>query len=332
MTSAEPVDPQPLGVVVIGRNEGHLLVRALGSIGSEAAAIVYADSASTDDSVERVRREFPNVHVVELDPSRPMNPARGRNEGMDRLLEIAPDIGFVQFLDGDCDLAPGWLTTGRQFLIDNPGVGLICGRLRERERERNRYHRLADMEWAQPAGEIDDLGGIMMVRRQVWHEVGGQNSNIPAAEEREFCRRARAGGWVAMRLADDMAHHDIDMARFSEWWTRMARMGHSWAQGLWIYRDRPHLHEVVSLALWGGVVPVAAVVGALPSLGTSLPIAGLAYRRLWRKIAADREARGDRHDDAKLYASAMVAAKFAGAVGIARFLLRTLPAGRGGRR
>lgn len=321
-----------LGVVVIGRNEGELLARALGSIGTAADAVVYADSDSSDDSVDRVRREFPNVHVVRLDPSRAMTPARGRNEGMARLLEELPNVEFVQFLDGDCDLAADWLTTARKYLVNNPKVGLLCGRLRERERERNRYHRLADMEWAQPAGEVDDLGGIMMVRREVWEEVGGQNSGIAAGEEREFSCRVLAAGWTAMRLAEDMAHHDIDMARFSQWWTRTSRMGHSCAQGLWIYRDRRHLQEVVSLAVWGGVVPTLAVLGALPTLGTSLPLAGLAYRRLWRRVAADREAGGDRMDDAKLYASAIVAGKFAGALGVARFVLRTLPAGRGGRR
>ncbi|MEM6996104.1 MAG: glycosyltransferase [Myxococcota bacterium] len=325
-------DLRRLGVVVIGRNEGHLLVRALGSITEAAGAVVYADSDSSDDSVQRVRDEFPNVHVVQLDPSRPMNPARGRNEGMARLTEVLPDVELIQFLDGDCDLAPDWLRTAVAYFDEHPRVGIVCGRLRERERERNAYHRLADMEWAQPPGEIDDLGGIMVVRRSVWDEVGGQNSNIPAAEEREFCRRARAAGWVAMRLPEDMAQHDIDMARFGEWWTRMARMGHSWAQGLWIYRDGPHLRHVLSMALWGGVVPAAALLGMVPTLGTSVPVAGLAHRRLWRRIAEDRAAQGDRDDDAKLYASAMLAAKFAGTLGIARFVLQTLPAGRGGRR
>jgi len=325
-------DKGPIGVVVIGRNEGETLLRALGSVSEIADAVVYADSASTDGSVARVRQAYPNVEVVEVDPRTPMTPARGRNEGMERLLEVLPDVEFIQFLDGDCDLAADWLSVARDTFVERPQVGILCGRLRERNRERNNYHRLADMEWAQPAGEIEDLGGIMMVRRRVWEDTGGQNSDIPAAEEREFCRRAIAAGWKAMRLVEDMANHDIDMARFGEWWTRMSRMGHSWAQGLWIYRDKPHLHEVLSLALWGGVVPTAAVIGSLPSLGASFPVAGLAYRRLWRKIVASREAQGEPTADARLYASAMLGAKFAGMVGIARFVLRTLPGGRGGRR
>jgi GT2 family glycosyltransferase len=320
-----------LGVVVIGRNEGELLERALASIGGDADAIVYADSASIDDSVARVRARFPHVRVVELDTSRPLNPARGRNAGMEELRRVMPDVAFVQFLDGDCDVAPGWLSHARRYLAEHPDVGIVCGRLRERERERNPYHRLADMEWAQPPGEIDDLGGIMMIAAKVWDDVGGQNPDIPAAEEREFCRRALAKGWRALRLPEDMARHDIDMDSFVQWWSRMVRMGHSWAQGLWIYRDRYHAKHVASLAVWGGVIPAVAVGGALPTLGGSFGLL-FAYRRLWRRMIAEREARGDRSDDARLYAAAMIAAKMAGTLGVARFFLRTLPAGRGGRR
>lgn len=306
-------------------------MRALASIGDSAGAVIYADSASTDGSVALVRQRFPDVHVVELDDTRPLNPARGRNAGMAELARVLPDVQLVQFLDGDCDLAPGWLEHASAYLEEHRDVGIVCGRLRERERERNPYHRLADMEWAQPPGEIDDLGGIMMIRVPVWHDVGGQNPDIPAAEEREFCRRALAAGWRALRLPEDMARHDVDMDSFVEWWTRMVRMGHSWAQGLWIYRDGYHLRQVASLAVWGGVLPAVAVGGALPTLGGSLGLL-YAYRRLWRRMVKEREGRGDRRDDARLYAAAMMAAKIAGTFGVARFFLRTLPAGRGGRR
>lgn len=320
-----------LGVVVIGKNEGEQLVRALASIGDDAAAVVYADSASTDDSVALVRERFPAVHVVALDQSKPLNPARGRNAGMAELRRVLPDVEYVQFLDGDCDLAPGWLAHAGRYLHDHADVGIVCGRLRERERDKNRYHRLADMEWQQEPGEIDDLGGIMMTRVRVWDDVDGQNADIPAAEEREFCRRALAKGWRALRLPGDMARHDIDMDSFLQWWSRMSRMGHSWAQGLWIYRDRYHLKHVASLAVWGAVVPAMAVGGALPTLGGSFGLL-FAYRRLWRRMVREREAMGDRPDDARLYAAAMITAKLAGTVGVARFFLRTLPAGRGGRR
>ncbi len=330
-SSCSTVPPSSVGVVIIGRNEGAHLLPALGSVGEQAGAVVYADSASTDDSVDQVRRSFPRAIVVELPPGPRLSPSLGRNEGYAALRRALPEIRYVQFLDGDCELDPAWLEAAAGYLEANPEVGVVAGRLRERDRQRNAYHRLADMEWDQPPGEVNDMGGIMMVRAAVWDEVGGQNPDISAAEEREFCWRVIDAGYKVMRLADDMALHDIDMSSFMEWWVRSVRTGHAYAQGYWVHRDRWHLRNVLSIVGYGAAVPGAAVAGALPTLGLSLGLLG-AYPRLWRKIERSRIARGDELDDARLYATASVVGKVAGALGVVRFFTKTLREGRGGRR
>ncbi|MCA9705752.1 MAG: glycosyltransferase [Myxococcales bacterium] len=330
-TLERAVSPEQLGVVIIGRNEGILLERALASVGEHAGAVVYVDSASTDDSVEIVCRRFPDAIVVELDTSRPLSPARGRNAGYAALRARLPKLRYVQFVDGDCELSPGWLRVASRHLQEHPEVGVVAGRLRERERERNAYHRLADMEWDQPAGEVEETGGIMMVRAAAWEGAGGQNADMPAAEERELCLRVSGLGYSIVRLDDDMAQHDIDMDQLGQWWERSVRMGHAYAQGLWIHRDGYHARRVLSLLTYGAVLPAAAVAGTVPTLGLSLGLLGI-YPRLWRRMEQDRCARGDRSDDARLYATANVVNKVAGALGVARFFTRTLREGRGGRR
>jgi GT2 family glycosyltransferase len=330
--SSSSVLPAHVGVVIIGRNEGEHLLRALGSIGAQAGAVAYADSESSDDSVALVHERFPAAEVVEMrSTERPLSPSRGRNEGYAALRRRLPALRYVQFLDGDCELDPRWLATAARHLQEHPDVGVVAGRLRERDRERNAFHRLADMEWDQPAGEVNDMGGIMMVRAEVWDRVGGQNPDIPAAEEREFCWRVIDAGFKVLRLADDMALHDIDMASFTEWWTRSVRTGHAYAQGYWVHRDRWHLRHLLSYVTYGAALPGAAVGGAPLTLGASLGLLA-AYPRLWRKIEQARLARGDTPDDARLYAAASVVAKLAGAMGVARFFTQTLPQGRGGRR
>ncbi|MEM9456374.1 MAG: glycosyltransferase [Myxococcota bacterium] len=331
LLSDDAVVPEQLGVVIIGRNEGELLRRALASVGGEAGAVVYVDSASTDDSVEIVRRNFPDVTVVELSADQPLSPARGRNAGFAALEQRLPQLRYVQFVDGDCELEPGWLRAASRHLHKNPQIGVVAGRLRERDRERNAYHRLADMEWDQPAGQVEETGGIMMVRARAWEAVGGQNADMPAAEERELCLRVSAAGYSIVRLADDMAQHDIDMDQLRQWWVRSVRMGHAYAQGLWVHRDGHHLRRVASLLAYGVALPSVALAGTLPTLGLSLGLLG-SYGWLWKKIEQERRSRGDRADDARLYAAANVANKVAGAVGVARFFTRTLRAGRGGRR
>lgn len=330
--SPSSILPAHVGVVVIGRNEGEHLVRALGSIGPQAGAAVYADSDSTDHSVALVRERFPSVEVVEMRAGpRPLSPSRGRNEGYAALRVRLPGVRYVQFLDGDCELHPRWLSTAAAYLEAHPEVGVVAGRLRERERDRNAFHRLADMEWDQPPGEVNDMGGIMMVRAEAWDRVGGQNPEIPAAEEREFCWRVIDAGYKVMRLADDMAVHDIDMVSFVEWWTRSVRTGHAYAQGYWVHRDRWHLKQLLSYVAYGAALPGVALGGAPLTLGMSLGLLA-AYPRLWKKVEQGRRQRGDDPDDARLYAAAAVAGKVAGAVGVAKFFTKTLREGRGGRR
>lgn len=321
-----------VGVVVIGRNEGEHLARALGSIGEQAGAAAYADSDSTDHSVALVRERFPAVEVVEMKAGeRPLSPSRGRNEGYAALRRRLPAVRYVQFLDGDCELDPAWLATAATYLHEHPEVGVVAGRLRERDRDRNAFHRLADMEWDQPPGEVNDMGGIMMVRVEAWDRVGGQNPDIPAAEEREFCWRVIDAGYKVVRLPDDMALHDIDMASVLEWWTRSVRTGHAYAQGYWVHRDRWHLKQLLSYVAYGAALPGAALGGAPLTLGMSLSLLA-AYPRLWKKVEEARRQRGDAPEDARLYAAAAVAGKLAGAVGVAKFFAKTLREGRGGRR
>ncbi len=329
---AVSVPADQVGVVVIGRNEGEHLMRALASVGPEAGVVVYADSESSDDSVAMARERFPAVEIVELRAADyPLSPSRGRNEGFAVLRQRLPQLRYVQFLDGDCELDAGWLPHAIEHLEAHPDVGVLAGRLRERDRERNAFHRLADMEWDQPAGEVNDMGGIMMVRVSVWDEVGGQNPDIPAAEEREFCWRVIDGGHKVMRSAADMALHDIDMASLAEWWTRSVRSGHAYAQGYWVHRDSWHLRHVLSFLTYGAALPGAAVGGAPLTLGLSLSLLG-AYPRLWKKVEQARLERGDAPDDARLYAVASVAGKVAGAMGVVQFFAKTLAQGRGGRR
>ena len=96
-----------VGVVVIGRNEGERLARCLATVCGRGSAVVYVDSASRDGSPAAARAA--GAEVLELDPSRPLSAARARNEGFARLAAVAPAVEFVQFVDGDCEIAPGWI-------------------------------------------------------------------------------------------------------------------------------------------------------------------------------------------------------------------------------
>src|SRR5438874_11940227 len=149
------------GAVVIGRNEGERLQRCLRSLAA-AAVIVYVDSGSTDTSVQAARAR--GADVVELDTNRPFTAARARNAGFHRLRELAPDILYVQFVDGDCEIDEHWPKEALSFLASNETVAAVCGRRREQYPERSIYNWLCDQEWQGSAGEVDACGGDAIMR------------------------------------------------------------------------------------------------------------------------------------------------------------------------
>ncbi|EEX12657.1 glycosyl transferase, group 2 family [Citreicella sp. SE45] len=214
----------PVDVVLIGRNEGARLVAALASIRGAARQVVYVDSGSSDDSLAEARRA--GATVVALDLGCPFSAARARNAGFAALSEPQ----FVQFIDGDCALVPGYLGRARAHLEDNPKTGLVTGWRSEIRRDASLYNQLADFEWRRPAGEILACGGDMMVRAEAFRAVGGFDPTVIAAEDDEFCTRLRKAGWRLERIPQEMTRHDADMHRFGQWWTRAVRTGHGFAQ------------------------------------------------------------------------------------------------------
>ena len=262
--AAEPTIAPPsveAGVVVIGRNEGERLRRCLASMRASGSAIVYVDSGSTDGSVA-LAREL-GAEVVALDMSRPFTAARARNVGMRRLLGAQPGLAFVQFVDGDCEVVPGWLATATGFLRAHPDIAAACGRRRERFPERSVYNLLCDIEWNTPVGEARACGGDVMMRVEAFRQVEGYRDDLVAGEEPELCVRLRAKGWRIWRLDAEMTLHDAAMTRFGQWWRRTMRAGFAYAEGVRLHGAPPERHwlrESRSAWAWGAVLPLSLIV------------------------------------------------------------------------
>nr|WP_228056506.1 glycosyltransferase family A protein [Microcoleus sp. LEGE 07076] len=158
-------------MVAIGRNEGQRLGACLGSAIEKVAVVVYVDSGSTDGSLELARSL--GCNTVELDLSTPFTAARARNAGFARLQQAAPNIEFVQFVDGDCEVVDGWLELAQQQLAAKPELAVVCGRRREKFPEATAYNRLCDLEWDTPVGEAKACGGDSMMRVKALEQVGG---------------------------------------------------------------------------------------------------------------------------------------------------------------
>lgn len=258
-------DHSQLAVVVIGRNEGARLRVCLSSVNAQAgsAIVVYVDSGSTDDSVALANSL--GCEVVSLNMSTPFTAARARNEGFARARQLRPDVALVQFVDGDCELARGWLGVAAEFLLQHPTVAVVAGRLRERFPERSIYNRLCDYEWNASEGEARSCGGIALFRVSAFADVQGFRERLIAGEEPELCVRLRAKGWRIWRLGDAMALHDANMLHFSQWWTRSKRAGYAFAEGAWLHGTGPTRHYVGErrrATVWGLLIPALIAIAA----------------------------------------------------------------------
>ena len=251
-------------MIIIGRNEGARFLACLASIGDQFSRVIYVDSGSTDGSVAAA--EAAGLEVVHLDMSRPFTAARARNAGLDRLTGGGELPDFVQFIDGDCVLQPGWVDSATRFLHATPKVAMVCGHLRERFPEATLYNRLAELEWSGSPGEVKACGGIAMGRTQALMQAGGFNPDLIAGEEPELCLRLRLAGWEIWRLDDDMALHDAAMTRFDQWWRRARRAGYTYAEGVAMYgrtRERHRLRELFSVLAWGLALPLLLLGAAI---------------------------------------------------------------------
>ncbi|MCA9576274.1 MAG: glycosyltransferase family 2 protein [Myxococcales bacterium] len=262
-----------VGVVLIGRNEGARLVRSLESVCDGRRPVIYVDSGSTDDSVAEAQAR--GALVVALDMSRPFSAARARNAGWRALLAAHPDLDAVQFVDGDCEVAEDWLTSGAAALAEDDTVVAVMGYRRERYPEASVYNRVCDVEWRSgPAGDVRCFGGDVMIRATALQAVGGYDPSVIAAEDDELGVRLRAAtGGRFVRLAQDTTLHDADMHHASQWWQRAKRCGHGYAQVNHLHGAPPERYFEAQLRrslLWGLVVPAGALLLAPPTLGLSL--------------------------------------------------------------
>lgn len=258
-----------VAIVVIGRNEGPRLLRSLASIAGWRS--VYVDSGSIDGSADAARRA--GIDVIELSPETGFSAARGRNAGLSHML-ADPAVRYVQVLDGDSALEPGWIALATERLDRDTDLGAVFGRLRERETRSSIYGWMLDQEWDVPAGPARTFGGSVLLRVDAIRQAGGYRDDMIAGEDPDFALRLRMAGWNILCLDAPMAVHDGDMVRFRQWWRRTMRAGHAFAE-LVDRHPGSTLHAYgrsrARIIFWGGMIPLVIL--------TSLALAVLIDRR-----------------------------------------------------
>jgi GT2 family glycosyltransferase len=235
-----------LAIVIVNWNVKTLLKNCLASILQDSSgsnlsvAIWVVDNASTDGSVDMLRRDFPHVHLIASETNLGFaggNNAALRAIGFDGSPSPADLPDAVLLLNPDTEVHPGALQTLLNFLRNNPQAGIagarllygdgsfqhsafgfpglwqpaiellpLPGRLAE-SRLNGRYPRSL-YEDNQPFPIDHPLGAAMGVRREAIRQVGLLDEDYHMyVEEVDWSKRIVSAGWQAYCVPQAIITH-----------------------------------------------------------------------------------------------------------------------------
>lgn len=215
-----------LSIIVIGRNEGERLTKCFEAVKkmqvpSGNTELIYVDSASTDDSIQRAK--VFGAKIIKLQRN-PPTAAAARNAGWHQ-----SQGEFILFLDGDTVMQPDFINDALSLFSD-PQVAVVTGHRREMFPNKSVYHRVTDLDWIYPPGFDTYCGGDAIIRKSILDDVGGYDAALIAGEEPDLCRRIREKGYTIKYLDTLMTLHDLNMTTFGQYWKRAYRSGHAYAE------------------------------------------------------------------------------------------------------
>ena len=221
-----------VAVIILNWNGAKLLRHYLPTViqGTDVAIadVIVADNGSTDDSLQVLEQEFPEVKVLKFDKN------YGFAEGYN--LAIAQTMyPYTVLLNSDVRTPIGWLNPLLDYMERRPQVGAVMPKLlHDREdgkqmfeyagaaggyidRHGYPYCRGRIFEYVEDDhGQYDDCpksvfwatGACLMVRSQLYQDVGGLDKDFFAhMEEIDLCWRIRLAGSDLMMVPTCHVYH-----------------------------------------------------------------------------------------------------------------------------
>lgn len=219
---------EKLAIVILNWNGAAMMRQYLPTVleYSRGEATVYvADNASTDDSLELLRTDFPEVQLIVLDKN------WGFAEGYNKALRQV-DAEYYLLLNSDIEVTPHWLSPLIRFMdthqdvaacqpkllsiynkvafeyagasggyLDRYGYPFCRGRIFDTvEHDGGQYDDVADILWA--------TGAALMIRACDYWACGGLDGRFFAHnEEIDLCWRLRIRGRRVVCLPQSHVYH-----------------------------------------------------------------------------------------------------------------------------
>ena len=225
-----------ISFIIIGRNEGWKITNCIQNIFNTIEycrlnkyEIIYIDSDSTDNSVERAKA-FGIVKVFGLTGD--MNAAIARNVGAK---EAVGDVFF--FIDGDMEIIKEFLPivySETNGLIENFVSGHWVNYYNSHSDEliNRETHEAIDKDQIETT-----TGGLFLINKNVWNLVGGMKIKFKIGEDHDLgLRLAKLGIYLLRKKELAAIHHTIAYLDDKRIWQDFFKWNHIY-QRSFLYRQ-----------------------------------------------------------------------------------------------
>jgi GT2 family glycosyltransferase len=269
-----------LSIILVEWNTSDLLKQTLESVYKENTGYdfeeIVIDNHSADDSVEMVKKFFPQVKLVANNDNRGF--AKANNQGMamaagEYIMLLNTDVivldgainKLVQFLDNHTDVmmvGPRLLNTDGTFQpacrrnLPNPVSSFLhlfgLAKIFKKSKLANEYKQTnADPEVTAPAQALS--GAAMVFRRKVYEEIGGLDETFfMYGEDLDFCKRIFDKGWKAVYVSEAKITH-LGGASSKK---RRTKSLVNFYEAMWLYYKK-HFYKqynlLVNYIIWLGI-------------------------------------------------------------------------------
>ncbi len=216
-------DPVLFSIVIPNWNGAHHLPICLNALRAQTYPcfeIIVADNASTDQSMTRLRNDYPEVKVVEL----PTN--RGFTGACNAGIRVATGT-YVALLNNDTEVDPNWAAAVVGCFERHPEAGFVASKMLLFDR-RDHLHTAGDFyrvdgqagnrgAWQRDDGQFDTetyvfsaCGGSSVYRRSLLDEVGLLDDDFFfSLEDMDLAWRAQMKGWRCVYAPDAVVYHHL---------------------------------------------------------------------------------------------------------------------------
>lgn len=267
-----------LSIILVNWNTCDLTKQALASVYKETVGIdfeaIVVDNNSADKSVEMIKKEFPQVVLIENKDNRGFGKAN--NQGLkiaqgEYLMFLNTDVvvlggalnKLVSYLDEHADtmmVGPRLLNKDMTFQhacrrnLPNPVNSFFhlfgLTKLFKKSALVNEYKRAAtDPDVTGPTEALS--GAAMMFRRQVYAEIGGFDERFfMYGEDLDFCKRVLEKGWKTVYVSDARIIHFGGQSSGK----RRVKSLINFYEAMWLYYKKHFKHTfLINWLVWLGI-------------------------------------------------------------------------------